>query len=410
MADELWETVPIASVSSGIFDGPHATPPKTSKGPVFLGIETLSKGRLDLSVVEHLSEEDFIRWTRRISPQANDLVFSYETRLGEAALIPKGLRCCLGRRMALVRPNTEKINPRYLLYYFLSPKFQAIIRERTIHGSTVDRIALREFPQFPILLPCRRVQEAIAKTLGSLDDKIDLNGEMNRSLEAMARAIFKAWFVDFDPVRERHPRQGRPGRLSHLAALSKDSLNPADCPDEVFEHYSLPAFDESKSPKLEMGKEIKSNKFIVPPGAVLLSKLNPRIPRIWLPQLSGERRAICSTEFLPVLPVQQDEDRYYLYSLFSSSDFLDELASRATGTSGSHQRVRPDDLLRIDCEVPEETARRHYSDVVRPMFHRIALNLEESRTLAALRDALLPKLLSGEIRVKQAEKIVGEAV
>src|SRR5437870_3319205 len=118
-----WTTVDIGSLALGIFDGPHATPKKTEAGPVFLGIWNLSKGRLDLSATEHLSENDFHKWTRRVVPQSGDLVFSYETRLGEAALIPMGLKCCLGRRMGLIRPNTERVDPRFLLYAFLSPDF-----------------------------------------------------------------------------------------------------------------------------------------------------------------------------------------------------------------------------------------------------------------------------------------------
>lgn len=87
------------------FDGPHATPPKTRDGPVLLGISNLASGRLDLRQTEHLSDDDYVRWTRRVTPRPNDIVFSYETRLGEAALIPKGLRACLGRRMGLLRPR-----------------------------------------------------------------------------------------------------------------------------------------------------------------------------------------------------------------------------------------------------------------------------------------------------------------
>src|SRR5439155_24512189 len=97
-----WRTIPIGSVAR-VFDGPHATPKKTTSGPVFLGIWNLASGRLDLSEVEHLSEADYATWTRRIAPRAGDIVFSYETRLGQAALIPDGLKCCLGRRMGLLR-------------------------------------------------------------------------------------------------------------------------------------------------------------------------------------------------------------------------------------------------------------------------------------------------------------------
>src|SRR5689334_4388621 len=101
-----WDEVPLGEIAE-IFDGPHATPTKTDSGPIFLGISNLSKGRIDLSDTEHLSEQDFARWTRRVEPRSGDVVFSYETRLGEAASIPRGLRCCLGRRMGLLRAKPE---------------------------------------------------------------------------------------------------------------------------------------------------------------------------------------------------------------------------------------------------------------------------------------------------------------
>jgi type I restriction enzyme S subunit len=153
MVNRDWRVVKVKDLCKGVFDGPHATPKKTETGPVFLGVSNLARGRINLSQAEHLSEEDFRTWTRRVTPQANDVVFAYETRLGEAAIIPAGLRCCLGRRMALMRPDRSKVDARFLLYAFLGPEFQEIIRQRTIHGSTVDRIALIEFPSFAIRVP-----------------------------------------------------------------------------------------------------------------------------------------------------------------------------------------------------------------------------------------------------------------
>jgi type I restriction enzyme S subunit len=141
-----------------IFDGPHATPKTVAQGPIFLGISNISDGLLDLSNTRHLTEDDFCRWTKRVTPCSGDVVFSYETRLGQAARIPKGLRCCLGRRMGLLRAKKEKISPATLLYCYLSPTFQETIRSRTIHGSTVNRIPLIEMGGFPIVvsrLECR---------------------------------------------------------------------------------------------------------------------------------------------------------------------------------------------------------------------------------------------------------------
>ncbi|MGD9675852.1 MAG: restriction endonuclease subunit S, partial [Candidatus Bipolaricaulia bacterium] len=169
-----------------------------------LGISSLVAGRLDLGQSAHLSDADHERWTRRVTPQPGDVVFSYETRLGEAAIIPDGLRCCLGRRMALMRPDPAKVDSRFLLYAYLGPEFQATIRERTVHGSTVERILLTEFPDFPITVPDLETQRWIARVLGALDDRIELNRRMSRTLESIARTIFKSWFVDFGPVRREH--------------------------------------------------------------------------------------------------------------------------------------------------------------------------------------------------------------
>ena len=205
--ESSWKVSIIRSVADGIYDGPHATPKKTETGPVFLGISCLDRGRLDLASVEHLSENDFQKWTRRVTPQEDDIVFSYETRIGEVAIVPRGLKCCLGRRMALVRLNQERMDPRFFLYYYLSPAFQEFLISRTIPGSTVDRILLTEFPKFPIAVPPLAEQRAIARILGALDDKIELNRRMNHTLEAMAQALFKSWFVDFDPVIAK--REGR---------------------------------------------------------------------------------------------------------------------------------------------------------------------------------------------------------
>lgn len=197
MVSDFWTTI---GEIAEVFDGPHATPKKIDDGPFFLSISSLREGKLDLSQSAHLSEDQFVKWTRRVTPEAGDVLFSYETRLGEAALMPPNVKACLGRRMGLLRPKKDRVSSRYLLYAYLSPAFQSEIKVRTINGCTVDRIPLKELPSFPIRIPLLPEQKAIAHILGSLDDRIELNQQMNETLEAMAQALFKSWFVDFDPV------------------------------------------------------------------------------------------------------------------------------------------------------------------------------------------------------------------
>lgn len=186
-----------------VFDGPHATPKKIECGPYFLSISSLENGALDLSKSAHLSEDDFSKWTRRVTPQEGDVLFSYETRLGDAALMPPNIVACLGRRMGLLRPDRCRIIPEYLLYAYLSPDFQETIRANTIHGATVDRIALKEMPSFPIRVPSIDEQKNVVSILKSIDGKIETNRQINQTLEQIAQAIFKSWFVDFEPVKAK---------------------------------------------------------------------------------------------------------------------------------------------------------------------------------------------------------------
>ena len=148
---------------------------------------------------------------------------------------------------------------------------------------------------------------------------------------------------------------------------------------------------------------IKSNKFPVSADCVLVSKLNPRTPRVWMPDLTGERRAICSTEFLVMTP-KSPITCEFLWCLFSSDAFTSEFATFVTGTSGSHQRVMPESLLGVDAIIPPVPLVGRFTEIVRPWLKQAAHNIREANTLAALRETLLPKLLSGELRVKNAEK------
>lgn len=170
-----------------VFDGPHATPEKTGAGPWFLSISSLQGGRLILAESAHLGEQDFARWTRRVTPKSGDVLFSYETRLGEAALMPDGVRACLGRRMALLRPRVGIVGARTLLQAYLSESFQETVRQRAVHGATVDRIPLTELPEWPMAVPERADQlEAI---LGAMDDVASRRERENETIAAMRDAL-----------------------------------------------------------------------------------------------------------------------------------------------------------------------------------------------------------------------------
>jgi type I restriction enzyme S subunit len=152
---------------------------------VFLGIKNLTGTGLDLSEVRRLSEEDWPRWTKRVVPRHGDIVFCYEARLGDFALLPPGLRCCLGRRMALVRPVAQSDNTHFLHHFFVGESFQGFLRAHVNPDSTVDRILLNDFPEYPVLCPpperVREFEDLAAPTWRS----IHLNQAQSQTLASL---------------------------------------------------------------------------------------------------------------------------------------------------------------------------------------------------------------------------------
>ena len=199
---------PIRGVARGIYDGPHATPPQADSGPVFLGIKNItSDGRLDLSEIKHVSEEHYPRWIRRVEPRANDIVFSYEATLHRYAIVPEGFRGCLGRRLGLIRPNTNRVVPRFLHYYLLSTNWRSVVETHVVNGATVDRIPILRFPEFEIRIPNLDIQRSVVSTLAAYDDLIENNRRRIRLLEQAARTIYEEWFIRFlVPDQARIPR------------------------------------------------------------------------------------------------------------------------------------------------------------------------------------------------------------
>jgi type I restriction enzyme S subunit len=341
-------------------------------------------------------------------------------------------RCCqvgadilparVNQHVAIIRPDPKTLDARYLHYILVSNKYQEQLLSLASAGATRPALTKLMIENLEVHLPHLAEQTRIAGILGALDDKIEHNRKMNETLEQMIRALFKSWFVDFDPVHAKTagrqpagmdkatadlfpdsfvdselgmiPKGWNAGTLSELSEFSRESINPGESPSEIFDHYSLPSFDEGKAPKAEAGSEIKSNKLVVTKKCVLLSKLNPHIPRIWLPDLSASRRSICSTEFI-VASALTSCTREYLYALFISEDFSRTYGTLVTGTTGSHQRIRPESVLQMKLPVAPKKLISSFTDLIAPMLDRVACNTKESQTLAELRNSFLPVLISG---------------
>jgi type I restriction enzyme S subunit len=180
-----WDIKPVREIIEDLFDGPHATPAEASEGAVYLGIKNLTGTQIDLTEIRYISELDWPQWTKRVVPRPHDIVFTYEATLGAFAIVPADLRCCLGRRLALVRPKTGQLDYCFLFHTFVSKAFQELLMARANQGSTVNRIPLIDFPQYPVIWPARQLIDRFHRLAEPLWSRIHRNQSEARNLVAI---------------------------------------------------------------------------------------------------------------------------------------------------------------------------------------------------------------------------------
>ena len=271
-------------------------------------------------------------------------------------------------------------------------------------GCKMPRGDKRQIMQWKVELPPLDEQRHIASVLSSLDSKIEQNRRINGNLEQQAQALFKAWFVDFEPFKDGKFVDSELGRIpegwniveaNHFMTISKDSINPTKNPMCLYTHYSIPAFDEALTPEIQFGHKIKSNKFLVRSGMTLFSKLNPRIKRIWFINEASDN-SICSTEFIPYESLGQN--CYFLYCYLNSSMFYSQAMSLVNGATGSHQRFSPNETLKFLFAYKKEIV-EEFNVLVAPTLKEMSELSLETRKISKLRDTLLPRLMSGELNI-----------
>ncbi|MGA2514344.1 MAG: restriction endonuclease subunit S [Candidatus Limnocylindrales bacterium] len=271
----------------------------------------------------------------------------------------------------------------YLLYWLLANKAR-LLGMVDLAGHGTGRLNTDELKSLDIVLPPLAEQRRIVRVLRALDDKIELNRRMSQTLESMARGLFDASFGDEWSVAP----------LGSMVVSVREQVRPFAFPERLFDHYSIPAFDESGMPLMEPGSEIKSAKWRVHGDEVLLSKLNPETGRVWLPTRAHGHDAVCSTEFLvlrPVAPVS----RPFLYCLLTSRRFRDRLESVVSGTTGSRQRASAAAVLGLPVVAPAHAAIEEFDKVTGPALCRVSRARHEAATLSRLRDSLLPVMPLG---------------
>lgn len=299
------------------------------------------------------------------------------------------------------------------VYYYLKTQYDSL---RKLSSGVRKNLNSNDIKNYKIYIPeSVSVQKSIIRILTSLDNKINLNNQINQELEAMAKTLYDYWFVQFDfPDQNGKPYKSSGGKmvynpelkrqipegwgvekLDSLLKIGKETTNPMKSPNEEFKYYSIPEFDTTGTYSLERGESIKSNKFKVEKNDLLVSKLNPWFNRVIY---NLEENAISSTEFI-VWKTFNRFEKNYLYQVATGKEFIEYCTRFSTGTSNSHKRVSPD--IMIGFQIPfEKTYIQKFGKIIDSIRTQVLQNNEQNQQLIQLRDWLLPMLMNGQVKVE----------
>jgi type I restriction enzyme S subunit len=421
-------TASLDIVCSIIADCPHSTPFWTDSGFLVIRNQNIKNGNLDLSERSYTDHKHYLIRIRRAKPQFGDLIFTREAPMGDVCMVPEGLECCVGQRQVLLRPNPEIVVPRYLLYAIQSPEVQHEISWSEGTGSTVSNVRIPVLKKIKIPLLPLKEQAGVATLLGALDDRITLLRETNATLEAIAQALFKSWFVDFDPVHAKQQGIAPEGMDDATAALFPDSFEESEL-GLVPRGWRVRAIDETcvlgrgSSPRpiqKFMGGDVpwikiadatasdgmfvfETKEMIIQDGVRNSVKVSPG-------DLIMSNSASCGiTVFVELHGCIHDGWLYFKNYQHISKNFLffwlrkiaDHLVHIADGSVQKNLNIALVSKQRIVC--PSAESLQAFERVAGPTLSRVRENCIQAQTLASLRDTLLPRLISGKLRLPEVE-------
>ena len=426
----------LSDIGVNLLDCEHKTPKPAANGYPYIAIPNIQDGRLDLTDVRRITESDFKEWTKKIKPQAGDIIVTRRGRVGDTAVVPSNFECAIGQNLVILRSDNSIVDQRYLRWALRGPLYEQQVDKFLNVGAIFYSLNCRDIPKFEVPLPSLSEQKSIAHILGTLDDKIELNRRMNETLEAMARATFKSWFVDFDPVRAKMDGRKPSGMDDATAALFPDSfedselglipkgwrtgsvLEQADLlsggtPKTSISNYwdgEIPwasAKDVSQCGETFLiatertisaeGLENSSTKIIDPFSTVIVAR-GATTGRM---TMFGDQIAMNQTCY-----ALRSKNAVHFFLYCQARHIISGLVHSAHGSVFDTITTRTFETTSF--LLPDEKLTFQFHESVEPIFERVLANLYESRRLATIRDTLLPKLLSGEIRVSEAEQTVAE--
>ena len=421
MSCNSWKEYKLEEICVDITDGSHSSPNSVEYGYPMASVKDMEYHKINLESCRKISEEDYNKLVKgKCKPNVGDVLIAKDgSYLKHVNVVKEEIDLVILSSIAILRPNLEKINPDFLKYYLLNPQVKQTLEQGYVSGSAIRRIVLKDFKRFIVEIPSLKEQKKIVDVLTSLDQKIELNNEMNKTLEEMAQALFKRWFVDFEfPNEEGKPYKSSGGEMveSELGMIPngwettlisdvievKDGTHASPKPKE--EGYALITSKHISGDKIDF----KSAKLIskedydeinkrskVDTGDILISMIGT-VGLIHLIQEQDIDFAIKNVGLFK--SSQKKEISEYLYLLLKSRCMQNYIEERLAGTTQKY--ISLGELRKIKFILPNEKVIDRFNSIIKNIFDKKRKNIEQTDGLIELRDSLLPKLMSGEIRVE----------
>ena len=451
MASE-WPSYSLKEAGVQLIDCDHKTPKAQESGFPYIGIPQMKEGNIDFDANPRLiSQSDLVTWTKKAKPQTNDVILSRRCNSGETVHVGSRTEFALGQNLVILRSVGERVFPPYLRWVVRSPHWWAEVGKYLNPGAIFESLKCADIPKFKLPFPPLPEQKAIAHILGSLDDKIELNRRMNATLEGMAQALFKSWFVDFDPVIDNALAVGHPipEELADRAEVRRQAIADGTANREAAKPFPA-AFQQTESmgwipegweeqrlydiANFVNGAAYKSADFSDSPEALPVVKIAEIKAGITAQTKfteinKGDRYRINDGDILlswsgnPDTSIDtfiwtdgrgylnqhifnvclhSESERYFVYyQLKHLRSTFAEIARDKQTTGLGHFTAA--DMKRLMVFKPTAALLEQFNETVSALYSRSYDNRLATKTLTKFRETLLPKLISGELRIAEAD-------
>ena len=400
-----WKTYRLGEICD-VRDGTHDSPKQSLTGKPLVTSKNIKGGIINLSSTYLISNEDYQSINKRSCVHQWDILFSMIGTVGELAIVKNEPQFAI-KNIGLFKMNGEQLLSYWIYYYLHSDNAQENIL-KNIKGSTQQYIALKDLRLLPIGLPPIEIKQRIVEILKSLDDKIELNRRINANLEAQAQALFRSWFVDFEPFRDgpfvdselgKIPQGWKVGTINEIIQILSGYAFKSD------------TFTEAGPYRLITIKNVQDGSLNID-GAAYLSDIPDKMPQHChlaigdiLLSLTGNVGRVCIVDRdglllnqrVAKLQPKDKQNTFFTYALFRQDSFKQYLIQIAKGTA--QLNLSPVETSDTKIVLPNQDVLLQFGEIGQPLFDNIVSNCKEIITLSALRDTLLPKLMAGEIKI-----------